>query len=246
MHNICFNDLLIKKCNQNDIDDILLLQDDVFETLNNPTWLRQNTKQMFETCLQDPNITFGLYDGNSLIAVIIMYALKDDEDLSKSLQSHKANNSANFKLIMVKKQYRGNKIMASLMWVLERYAYSKGYTHLCATANAENIYSISNMANLGYEYDSSHIKYNSLNRDIYIKDIEKIQSKYAYIKHDNLSIKDCFLGSIDIANYSDIIEYDNKLGVVELHDTVRFNDGSLLNIKDIKNIKVWISTKQYD
>ena len=249
-YNIRYNDLTIKKANSKTVDEILNFQEEIFSTLVDSNLLRRNDEEMFKKCVQDPNITYCLYNRDLLVGIIIMYALKD-EDLSNSLLKHKVVNSANFKLIMVRDEYRGNKLMMSLMWVLERYASLNGYTHLCATASEDNSYSFINMLSAGYEYDSSQIKYGTLKRDIYVKDIRKDQKDYknSILKvYDLKDIKDqCFLGEKDIVNYGDIVELkskDKKLGIVLENNKVKFEDDSVEDLDKIKNANYWIATRK--
>lgn len=243
---IAYNNLTIRRCLLEDVNDIMMFQDNIFKSLENANWLRKNNKEMFIKCINDPNITFGVFFEKKLIAIIIMYAVQDEEDLSRCLVNTKANNSANFKLILVDERYRGNGLMKSLMWILEKYAYKTGHSYLCATADGENLYSTNNLVQSNYQKDSLTVKYGGLARELYVKDIEKYQKEYidSLDSVSNLEkLKEyCFLGDIDIANYGDIVEYNNKLGIIYPDEKIRFEDGELLSINDLKDIKIWVNT----
>lgn len=243
---IPYNDFRIRRCSLDDIDNILALQDDVFRNLVNKEWLRKNNKETFIKCIDDPNITLGVFLDTELIAIIIMYAIHDEEDLSRSLVNTKVNKSANFKLILVDENYRGNGLMKSLMWVLEKYAYKTGHLFLCSTADKDNIYSVNNLINSNYKKDSSVIKYDGLERELYVKDIEKSQKEYidsliGLFDFEKIK-KYCLLGDISIANYGDLVECDNKLGIILFNNKVKFGDGEIIEMNRLDNLKVWINT----
>lgn len=239
------NDFTVIKCSNENIGSILDLQDRIFETINDVTWLRKNSKEMFLKCLEEPNVTFGLKYKDKLIALIILYGLHDSEDLGPSLLNHSVDNSANFKLILVDKEYRGNRFMKALMFVLERYAYKKGFTHLCATVSPYNNFSYENMKEMGYERDCTANKYNGLERDIYVKDIKKYQDNYlnehTMIKYSRIKEKS-FKGSIDIANYGDLIESNNVLYMIKKNNELVTEEGKKKRIEELNNISVWINT----
>lgn len=247
-----YNNMYLRSCNSDDLEEILNFQDEIFYSIDHEDWLRKNDKEMFNKCLTKPNITFGLFDNNDdFIALSIMYASKDDEDLSRSLKKHNVEKSANFKLIIVKKEFRGISIMKSLLWQVERYAYSQGYTHLCATTSKDNIYSIDNLEDCGFEYDSSQIKYGNLQRDIYVKDIRNDQQKHKQNvllrldKKTPISKTRCFKGNIDIVNTGDLIETKDRFGYV-IENNVYFDENTIVPLEklDSKN-QVWINTERY-
>lgn len=239
-----YNKLTLIKCSLNNIDDILNLQNNIFDNLLERDWLRENSKDMFVRCTKYPNITFGLYDSDTLIAIIIMYAENDDEKLSNSLINHTVINSANYKVVMVRNGYRGFKLSKVLMWILERHAFYNNFTHLCATANEHNVYSVNNLIDSGYVFDSSCIKYGSLKRSLFVKDIR--ESQFNFINNiSQASIKSvdkCFAGNKDVCIYGDYIEYNGKYGIVNIDNNIIFEDDSICPLNDLSNYKVWINT----
>lgn len=267
--NANYNKLSLKACTKNDLNDIWKLQETVIEGLNDKTLLRKNEITMFERCLLNGNVTLGLYDQTHLIALAILVDESgNEEDLSKDLEKHTVIRSANLKLIMVKKEYRGNHLQNALMCILEKNAYHKGYTHLCTTVSANNSYSLHNIQSMGYDYDHSAIKYGGLSREVYVKDIKKAVTEYndsVYrFTEDDTAVFDqnhldrYFQGNLSIASTGDIAEYMNQstgmihYGIlIKEQDTIKIYlpeiSSSVLsfeyNIQPLQLRQIWINTR---
>ena len=155
----------------NNLNEILQLQDEVILSLENPLLLRKNTPEMFVDCLTPPNYTIGVKSGDKLIALGVLYLPKDnEEDLSHLLigVDLTGKKSANYKLCMVAKDYRGNGLQVALGKMLEDKAKEYGINLLCATVSPDNFYSRNNMLKLGYTFNTTLPKYNGV-RDIFYK-----------------------------------------------------------------------------
>lgn len=220
-----YSSFCLRKCMVQDIDKVYHLQGMVINGLKNKEVLRENTKDMFVQCVKEPNLTLGVYDGGELAAAAILVVKQEkEEDLSLDLEKHKVVFAANLKLVMVKQEYRGNGFQKALMWLLEKYAYNCGITHLCTTVSGKNYYSLNNIKALDYEYDHSAIKYGGLSREVYVKDINSsilsynkmIMSIISSIENKNewntlvterFNLERCFQGDLTIANTGDIAEY---------------------------------------
>lgn len=223
-----YNRLVLKKCTMSDVDQIYNFQKIIIDGLVDKEVLRENSRSMFERCVQTPNLTIGVFDSSELIALAIFVDERgNEEDLSRDLVNHDVDIAANFKLIMVKKEYRGNGFQKALMWILERYAYNHGFTHLCTTVSNKNIYSLNNIKDSGYEYDHNAIKYGGLSRDVFVKDISKSVSPYNKmilnvinsienkrgsneLVIEGINFDKCFEGEFSIATTGDILEYEDS------------------------------------
>ena len=153
------------------VPEILDLQDRVIASLTDPTQLRKNTVEMFTECVTAPNLTIGVYHGNLLIALgVLYYPTGLEEDLSHLLQGVDINGkkSAKYKLIMVDKEYRGNGLQCALGKRFEAHAKATGVTLLCATVSPDNKYSENNMLKLGYTLNATLPKYGSI-RNLFYK-----------------------------------------------------------------------------
>ena len=153
------------------VPEILSLQDNVIASLNDPDILRKNTEEMFHECVRSPHFSIGVrYDGK-LIGVGILYIpSSEQEDLSHLLVGVETTNkkSANYKLCMVDKEYRGNGLQYALGVMLENKAKELGVELLCATVSPNNAYSENNMLKLGYTLNTTLPKYGTI-RNIFYK-----------------------------------------------------------------------------
>lgn len=222
-----YSRLFIRKCTQLDLDKICDLQKEVLGELNDKEILRENTQDMFVKCVQTPNLTIGIFDGLELVGLAIFVDESgNDEDLSRDLVKHTVSLAVNFKLVIVRKEYRGNGFQNALMWILEKSAYNQGFTHMCTTVSDKNIYSLHNIQAMGYQYDHNALKYGGLSRKVFVKDISKSVSSYNKmilsiissiegkrepnaLVIEGINFDRCFEGEISIANTGDIIEYED-------------------------------------
>ena len=158
-------------CTADNIDEILTLQEEVIASLDDPAILRRNTKQMFCDCVTAPNFTVGVRYGGKLVGLgILYYPVSAEEDLSHLLNgvNIEGKKSANYKLCMVEKDYRGNGLQVKLGQILSEQAKKSGVELLCATVSPDNEYSRNNMLKLGFEINNRVAKYGGI-RDLFFK-----------------------------------------------------------------------------
>ncbi len=161
----------IRECDENDLAAVLELQDDTFRHLENPELLRKNTPEMLLDCLRPPHVTLGAWYQGELAALSVLYVpLEDAEKLMPYLDgvSCEGMNSANYKLCIVKKAFRGNGLQYELGKRLLLYAADMPVDILCATASPLNSHSIRNMEKLGFSYNKTTHKY-GMTRNLYYK-----------------------------------------------------------------------------
>ncbi|HUM84384.1 MAG TPA: GNAT family N-acetyltransferase [Lachnospiraceae bacterium] len=164
--------LNVRQCREADLDSILELQDAVFKFLENQDVLRRNTPQILRQCLQEPNFTVGVYDRERLVGLAVLVEPSGGEtDLRKNLKCHTVEKAADFKLVMVRKEYRGLGLQHFLMQLLEEKAAAKGYKYLCVSVSPDNIYSRRNIIGAGYEFDHREKLYGGLDREVYVKNL---------------------------------------------------------------------------
>lgn len=264
--------LSLRKCNNEDLKSILQLQNYVFERLDNPAILRRNTEHILSQCLVEPSFTIGVYNKNELIGTIIMVVPSGDEtDLRVNLKLHTVHNAADFKLVMIKEEYRGHGLQCALMWVMEKIAFIRGYEYLCVSVSPENLYSRRNITRSGYEFDHSEVLYGGLDREIYVKELNVNKYNLEVIRTANnfegkdkqlrdIDLSNCIIGTIEIASTGDILEYRDPISgnsywglfikrispFVLLYDVNRkiwsvFDYNDTINGLELTN--VWINTK---
>jgi hypothetical protein len=168
---IPFDDFIIRQCNIEQLDEILRIQNETLAELPSVDILRANTVQMLEECLKPPHYTVGAwYDGVLAAFSVLYYPHNDEENLSLCLKSVDIAGlkTANNKLCIVRKEYRGNSLQYHLGLLLERQAVSTGVQLMCATVSPKNQYSINNILRLGFTYNRTLKKY-GYERNLYYK-----------------------------------------------------------------------------
>ena len=169
---IHLEDFSIRECSPDNIEEILQIQDETFESLPSLDFLRKNTPEMLLECLSQPHHTIGAWHKSKLVAFAVLFIPEKNssEDLSKCLKGvdFEGIKPANFKLCIVRPTYRGNSLQFHLGSALEHFAANAGVGLLCGTAYPKNIYSINNLVKLGYIYNQTLEKY-GLERNLYYK-----------------------------------------------------------------------------
>ncbi len=165
------NEFVFKRCTEKDLSEIVKIQDEAFSLMDNKDILRKNSEEMLLSCLKEPHYTLGAFYNDELAGFVVLYFPEGEEIISNSLIKVDANNKkdANYKLCIVRDEYRGNSLQFLLGKRLDEYAKSKGVEILCATVSPDNPYSMNNILKLGYLYDHSSEKYGGLQRNIYYK-----------------------------------------------------------------------------
>lgn len=165
------NGFSIRKCANTELAEILDVQNEAFSDMPRGGLLRINTKEMFLECLRAPNITLGAWFGDRLAAFSILYYPHDEaEDLSVSLNGVgvKGEKTANYKLCIVRREFRGKSLQYVLGLEKERIAIESGTKLLCATVSPDNPHSIDNILRLGFIYNRTLMKY-GYERNLYYK-----------------------------------------------------------------------------
>jgi len=168
---IQFEDFVIERCTPKDLKEILEIQNETLSDLPSADILRENTLQMLEECLNPPHLTIGAWYKGVLAAFSVLYYPHDDqENLSLYLKSVDVNGlkTANNKLCIVRKDFRGNSLQYRLGMILERHAIDTETKLLCATVSPKNQFSINNVLRLGFVYNRTLNKY-GFERNLYYK-----------------------------------------------------------------------------
>ena len=169
---IQFENFTVRECLPESIEEILQIQEETFQTLSCPDFLRKNIPEMLLECLNRPNHTIGAWYNGGLAAFAIFYdpGANNTENLSLCLNGVNITGikPANYKLCMVREAYRGNSLQFYLGMLIEQYAVNAGVGLICATVHPKNIYSVNNLLKLGYTYNCTLKKYGA-KRDLYFK-----------------------------------------------------------------------------
>lgn len=158
-----------RQCQPSDLDAVLALNQKVYDSLEDKTLLRLNSTEMIASCLAEPNVTMGAWDGDKLVAIGILYVPQvEEEDLSHYVENV-VFPAANQKLYLVDAAYRGQGLQRKIIRIIEEIARKRGYLMLCTTIAPHNTFSINNFAAESYIYSTTVVKYGGLERNIYFK-----------------------------------------------------------------------------
>lgn len=160
----------LRRCQPSDLQSVIDLNETIYAALPDKSVLRHNSPEMIASCLEEPNVTLGIWDGNVLVAIGMLYVpqcLEEDHFHDLNLQGD--YKSANQKLFLVRNTYRGQGLQRKLIREVEKIAVAKGYNLLCTTVAPNNDFSINNFLKEGYIYAKTEEKYGGLVRNLYYK-----------------------------------------------------------------------------
>jgi len=160
----------LRHCLPSDLQAVIDLNETVYAALPDKSILRHNSPEMIASCLHEPNVTLGFWEGNLLIAIGMLYVPQCiEEDHFHDLDLKGDYQSANQKLFLVREGYRGLGLQQKLIREVEKIAMARGYNLLCTTVAPNNIFSINNFLKEGYTYAKTEEKYGGLVRNLYYK-----------------------------------------------------------------------------
>ena len=160
----------LRLCQISDLQTVVDLNETIYAALPDKTVLRHNSPEMIASCLEEPNITLGFWDGDLLVAIGVLYVPQCiEEDHYHDLNLQGDFKSANQKLFLVRDGYRGLGLQQKLIREVEKVAKERGYNLLCTTCAPHNTFSINNFLKEGYVYAKTEMKYGGLVRNLYYK-----------------------------------------------------------------------------
>lgn len=162
--------MLLRTCQHTDFQSVVELNETIYAALPDKSVLRHNSPEMIAFCLEEPNVTLGIWDDNLLIAIGVLYVPQCiEEDHFHDLGLQGDYRPANQKLFLVREGYRGLGLQRQLIREVEKVAISRGYNLLCTTVSPNNTFSINNFLKEGYVYAKTEEKYGGLVRNLYYK-----------------------------------------------------------------------------
>ena len=160
----------LRQCQPADLQVIIDLNEAIYAALPDKSVLRHNSPEMIASCLEEPNVTLGVWDGDLLVAIGMLYVPQCiEEDHFHDLDLQGDYKSANQKLFLVRDRYRGLGLQRTLIREVEKTAIARGYNLLCTTVAPNNDFSINNFLREGYVYAKTEMKYGGLVRNLYYK-----------------------------------------------------------------------------
>ena len=152
----------VKPCLLKDLDTILAMESEAIASMERKDMLRHNGREMLSSCLRPPHLTLGAFSENeTLAAIAVLYVPEkgSGDDLSQYLTKSKPQRAANFKLCIVRPQYRENHLMRRLGELLIEEARQRGYDGLCSTVSPYNPASFRSLEALGFKRDTTFSHY---------------------------------------------------------------------------------------
>jgi ribosomal protein S18 acetylase RimI-like enzyme len=163
-----------RKLGKSEIGLMLALQNEVLEeNEQNKETLRRNTAADCELCYNERSLVLGAFYGGLLIGYgILFFAGADHENLAYCLDAPSdLNDYANVKVIVVRRDYRGNGLQKTFLRIFEAHARLIPVKTLLCTVSPKNEYSGRNFLSCGYRFVKKVKKYGGLERDLYRKDL---------------------------------------------------------------------------
>ena len=160
----------LRPCQLSDLQSVIDLNEAIYSALPDKSILRHNSPEMIASCIEEPNVTLGIWEGDMLIAIGMLYVPQCiEEDHFHDLGLEGEYKSANQKLFLVREGYRGLGLQRKLIREVENIALTRGYNLLCTTVAPNNGFSINNFLKEGYVYAKTEEKYGGLVRNLYYK-----------------------------------------------------------------------------
>lgn len=177
------------KLNLNDVEDILKLQDSVYEYLEQKEVLEKLSREEFETGVKQ-GFVVGVFDDGKLIALRTMYipSLDEDEHLADDAAVSRER-SIYSEISLVNPDYRGKKLQTRMgEYLLELVKDSGEFDHVFSTVMPTNLASLKDKFKLGFKIMSTRLKYGGKRRHVLYLPLNKelkIEGEALNIKYDN-------------------------------------------------------------
>lgn len=171
---ININDVVFKPLTPDSIPELLEIQEEAFIYANgNTEFLRRNTPETLGVCFPSPSLVLGAYYEGRMIAFGILHAAGETkENLAHDLDEvEDIRENANVKLVIVRPDYRGNRLQKILIDKLEEHAIGEGFKWLSSTVSPINEWSLNNLTACGFRAAKVLEKYGGMKRILFVKRI---------------------------------------------------------------------------
>lgn len=171
------NNLKIRKCNTNDVDEIYNIQNIVIDNLKKEEkgYFLPFKKECYTRIVNDPindGEIYGAFVNNKMIAWIFLSVSNRMIEL-KQMIPNLEESCADIDGVIVLPEYRGYGLQKRLVKYLEEKAKEKGIKNIIAEVTLGNIYSIKNLKDLGYKEQNWYQKDKNIKRYIFLKQLEQ-------------------------------------------------------------------------
>lgn len=169
--------LTLKKLDVSYIDQIMKLENLVYDALEDKSFYGHATKEEYLEVLKHNGTILGcLTNEDELVAMgsYMAYGLSEHNyGYDIGLKDDDLFTIGQIQATVVAPSYRGNKLQHIICTALEDIAKAEGKKLISATAHPLNKYSVNTFMKLGYEVKADKLKYGGLRRYVLVKPLSK-------------------------------------------------------------------------
>lgn len=167
--------------------DVSKLYEEVSNSMDNKNWLKNRDHAALKKTVDNGGFIIGCYVGLDLIACALcdVPSIKDLELLSYlgvSVEDFKSTYISGF--VMVHPMYRGNSLQSKLLDLRIDIAKSQRKKYILTVAAVDNIHSINNILNKGFEFRTQQENEYGILRNIFLKDLFPCDESENFIHSD--------------------------------------------------------------
>ncbi len=166
---------ILKELDKTFIDDIMIMQDEIYSKLEDKDYYVQSTRDEFLFLLNGGGRVIGcLTEENELVAIgsYIKYGLDvQNYGYDLNVSGEDLYRVSQIESTIVKEGFRGNKLQKIICNELEKNAINDKMKIISATVSPKNRYSLNTFLSLGYKIEVEKEKYGGLLRYILKKNI---------------------------------------------------------------------------
>lgn len=148
------NEIIIRKANIDDVEEIFNLLADVHSKIENKSWYTYTKKlERYELFINDGYCIVAC-DKEKIVGAYLTYILRDDgTEFYQIIKEYFKDTDNIIEAInaAVSEEYRGIGIQTKMMKEAEKMLEGSKYKRFVSTVHPENIYSLNNLKKLGYK-----------------------------------------------------------------------------------------------
>lgn len=155
------------KLNLNNIEEIMQLQDSIYDHLEQKEVLEKLSREEFEACLEQGYVT-GVFHEDELIALRMMYipSLTEEEHLADDVGVNRER-SIYSEISLVNPAHRGQKLQMKMgEFLIEQVRESGDFDYIFSTVMPANLASLKDKFKLGFKIMRTRLKYGGKRRHI--------------------------------------------------------------------------------
>lgn len=177
------------KLTKNDVDDMCLLQDSVYEFLEQKEVLQKLTREEFEKGVEQ-GYTAGVFVDGQLVALRTMYLpdVDEEEHLADDVGVPRERSTYS-EISLVHPSHRGQGLQTKMgEFLIDQVKNSGDFDYIFSTVMPTNLASLKDKFKLGFKIMRTRLKYNGKRRHILYLPLEselKADNEMIKVKYDN-------------------------------------------------------------